>query len=104
MHCIVWAKHLFNQLFGEADPDEDVSPDTEDPEASGEDAGKKVQFFSPWKTYNCATFRLLVRRVRRREGQLAMLRGEALELGLKIVDTTPRSFSRSSSMTISSEI
>ena len=42
MHCIVWAKHLFNQLFGEADPDEDVSPDTEDPEASGEDAGKKV--------------------------------------------------------------
>ena len=50
VHCIVWAKHLFNQLFGEADPDEDVSPDTEDPEASGEDAGKKVQFFSPWKT------------------------------------------------------
>ena len=47
MHCIVWAKHLFNQLFGEADPDEDVSPDTEDPEASGEDAGKKVQLFVP---------------------------------------------------------
>jgi len=42
VHCIVWAKHLFNQLFGEADPDEDVSPDTEDPEASGEDAGKKA--------------------------------------------------------------
>merc|ERR1719300_2008786 len=32
IHCIVWSKHLFNQLFGEADPDEDVSPDTEDPE------------------------------------------------------------------------
>ena len=32
IHCIVWAKHLFNQLFGEADPDEDVSPDSEDPE------------------------------------------------------------------------
>ena len=32
IHCIVWAKHLFNQLFGEADPDEDVSPDNEDPE------------------------------------------------------------------------
>lgn len=32
IHCIVWAKHLFNQLFGEEDPDEDVSPDTEDPE------------------------------------------------------------------------
>ncbi|KAI9555299.1 hypothetical protein GHT06_017814 [Daphnia sinensis] len=38
IHCIVWAKHLFNQLFGEADPDEDVSPDTADPEAAG-DAG-----------------------------------------------------------------
>lgn len=36
IHCIVWAKHLFNQLFGEADPDEDVSPDTADPEAGGE--------------------------------------------------------------------
>ena len=22
IHCIVWAKHLFNQLFGEADPDQ----------------------------------------------------------------------------------
>ncbi|KAK2583700.1 hypothetical protein KPH14_009622 [Odynerus spinipes] len=34
IHCIVWAKHLFNQLFGEEDPDQDVSPDTEDPEAA----------------------------------------------------------------------
>uniref|UniRef100_A0A914X6L2 SUMO-activating enzyme subunit n=1 Tax=Plectus sambesii TaxID=2011161 RepID=A0A914X6L2_9BILA len=33
IHCIVWAKHLFNQLFGEADIDEDVSPDMADPEA-----------------------------------------------------------------------
>lgn len=40
IHCIVWAKHLFNQLFGEDDPDQDVSPDTEDPEASGEKAGE----------------------------------------------------------------
>ncbi|KAK4291902.1 hypothetical protein Pmani_035293 [Petrolisthes manimaculis] len=39
IHCIVWAKHLFNQLFGEADPDEDVSPDAADPELVGE-AGK----------------------------------------------------------------
>ncbi|XP_066992767.2 SUMO-activating enzyme subunit 2 isoform X2 [Anabrus simplex] len=38
IHCIVWAKHLFNQLFGEYDADEDVSPDTADPEAAG-DAG-----------------------------------------------------------------
>lgn len=38
IHCIVWAKHLFNQLFGESDPDEDVSPDAADPEAMG-DAG-----------------------------------------------------------------
>lgn len=33
IHCIVWAKHLFNQLFGEdEDPDNDVSPDMNDPE------------------------------------------------------------------------
>ncbi|KAK3086737.1 hypothetical protein FSP39_022679 [Pinctada imbricata] len=36
IHCVVWAKHLFNQLFGEEDPDQDVSPDTEDPELAGE--------------------------------------------------------------------
>uniref|UniRef100_A0A131Y271 SUMO-activating enzyme subunit n=1 Tax=Ixodes ricinus TaxID=34613 RepID=A0A131Y271_IXORI len=36
IHCIVWAKHLFNQLFGEADADEDVSPDSTDPELGGE--------------------------------------------------------------------
>ncbi|KAF2882494.1 hypothetical protein ILUMI_23678 [Ignelater luminosus] len=35
VHCIVWGKHLFNQLFGEDDPDQDVSPDTADPEAAG---------------------------------------------------------------------
>ena len=37
IHCIVWSKHLFNQLFGESDPDEDVSPDTEDPELKEND-------------------------------------------------------------------
>ncbi|KAF4526857.1 hypothetical protein B566_EDAN013911 [Ephemera danica] len=41
IHCIVWAKHLFNQLFGEEDADEDVSPDTADPEAVG-DAGESA--------------------------------------------------------------
>ncbi|XP_045115136.1 SUMO-activating enzyme subunit 2-like isoform X3 [Portunus trituberculatus] len=41
IHCIVWAKHLFNQLFGEADPDEDVSPDSADPELVGQ-AGKSA--------------------------------------------------------------
>lgn len=39
IHCIVWAKHLFNQLFGAEDPDEAVSPDGEDPENMAE-AGK----------------------------------------------------------------
>ncbi|XP_061891362.1 SUMO-activating enzyme subunit 2-like isoform X1 [Entelurus aequoreus] len=34
IHCIVWAKYLFNQLFGEEDADQDVSPDTADPEAA----------------------------------------------------------------------
>ncbi|XP_055844029.1 SUMO-activating enzyme subunit 2 [Episyrphus balteatus] len=33
IHCIVWAKHLFNQLFGETADDEDISPDVADPEA-----------------------------------------------------------------------
>lgn len=42
IHCIVWAKHLFNQLFGEYDPDDDVSPDTEDPEAAGDAAGENA--------------------------------------------------------------
>ena len=32
IHCIVWAKHLFSQLFGEYDADNDVSPDMSDPE------------------------------------------------------------------------
>ena len=31
----------FSQLFGEVDPDQDVSPDTEDPEAAG-DAGQSA--------------------------------------------------------------
>ncbi|XP_039285409.1 SUMO-activating enzyme subunit 2 [Nilaparvata lugens] len=34
IHCIVWSKYLFNQLFGEEDGDEEVSPDTADPEAT----------------------------------------------------------------------
>uniref|UniRef100_A0A4W6EEB9 SUMO-activating enzyme subunit 2 n=1 Tax=Lates calcarifer TaxID=8187 RepID=A0A4W6EEB9_LATCA len=36
IHCIVWAKYLFNQLFGEEDADQEVSPDTADPEAACE--------------------------------------------------------------------
>uniref|UniRef100_A0A8D0CKG0 SUMO-activating enzyme subunit 2 n=1 Tax=Scleropages formosus TaxID=113540 RepID=A0A8D0CKG0_SCLFO len=36
IHCIVWAKYLYNQLFGEEDADQEVSPDTADPEASCE--------------------------------------------------------------------
>jgi len=32
IHCIVWGKHLFAQLFGEEDADNDVSPDMNDPE------------------------------------------------------------------------
>lgn len=42
IHCIVWSKHLFNQLFGEEDPDQDVSPDTADPEAAGDKAGEEA--------------------------------------------------------------
>lgn len=39
IHCIVWAKHLFNQLFGEEDADEDVSPDMPDSEPADGDTG-----------------------------------------------------------------
>lgn len=35
IHCIVWGKHLFAQLFGETDADNDVSPDFNDPELKG---------------------------------------------------------------------
>ncbi|XP_069463196.1 SUMO-activating enzyme subunit 2 isoform X2 [Ambystoma mexicanum] len=43
IHCIVWAKYLFNQLFGEEDADQEVSPDTADPEASWEPAKAVAQ-------------------------------------------------------------
>ena len=44
------------KLFGEDDPDQDVSPDTEDPEAEGDKAGQaaadkeanKVPFYTDW--------------------------------------------------------
>ncbi|XP_022231017.2 SUMO-activating enzyme subunit 2 [Drosophila obscura] len=36
IHCIVWAKHLFNQLFGESIDDEDISPDAADPDAQSD--------------------------------------------------------------------
>ncbi|CAK8677855.1 unnamed protein product [Clavelina lepadiformis] len=42
IHCIVWAKYLFNQLFGEEDADQDVSPDTQDPEARDPESGDGV--------------------------------------------------------------
>ena len=38
MHCV-----YCSQLFGEADADEEVSPDTEDPEAVGTAGEKAVQ-------------------------------------------------------------
>ncbi|XP_054733383.1 SUMO-activating enzyme subunit 2 [Anastrepha obliqua] len=40
IHCIVWAKHLFNQLFGESVEDEDISPDMADPEANTVDGNE----------------------------------------------------------------
>lgn len=41
IHCIVWAKYLFSQLFGEADAENDVTPDpTNMP--PGEGSGSEV--------------------------------------------------------------
>ena len=49
IHCIVWAKHLFSQLFGEPDADNDVSPETEDPEQPHQmdGRGERVVVSSP---------------------------------------------------------
>ncbi|CAD5227020.1 unnamed protein product [Bursaphelenchus xylophilus] len=38
IHCIMWSKALFNQLFGDADPDDDVAPYEDD---KTEDGGEK---------------------------------------------------------------
>jgi len=40
IHCIVWAKHLFNQLYGEPDADNDVSPEIEDEGEEGATKGE----------------------------------------------------------------
>jgi len=40
IHCIVWAKHLFHQLFGEDDPDNDVSPQMDTSDGSQAVTGK----------------------------------------------------------------
>eukprot|EP00912_Choanoflagellata_sp_UC4_P002031 UC4_evm1s1299 len=39
IHCIVWAKYLFGQLFDVPDEDNDVAPNTDDPELLGSDSG-----------------------------------------------------------------
>ena len=49
IHCIVWGKHLFAQLFGEEDADNDVSPDMNDPELTENkaiDSAKENGMFS----------------------------------------------------------
>merc|ERR1712130_428239 len=40
IHCIVWAKFLFSQLFGEPDDEQEVSPDAADPELNAETNGE----------------------------------------------------------------
>jgi len=41
IHCITWAKFLFNQLFGEPDTDEDVSPQEDEAVAENGDVQMK---------------------------------------------------------------
>ncbi|CAH8597713.1 unnamed protein product [Heterobilharzia americana] len=43
IHCVVWAKYLFNQLFGQPDvDDEDVSPDFSDPHLHNHDNHNQI--------------------------------------------------------------
>ncbi|VDP43995.1 unnamed protein product [Heligmosomoides polygyrus] len=41
IHCTVWAKHAFNQLFGELDIDDDISPDLTDEGNRGDDGNSE---------------------------------------------------------------
>ncbi|KAK6732862.1 hypothetical protein RB195_016936 [Necator americanus] len=41
IHCTVWSKHAFNQLFGELDIDDDISPDLTDKGDRGDDSDTK---------------------------------------------------------------
>ena len=43
IHCIVWAKFLFGQLFGEPDDEKQVSPDSADPELNQGDQEGNIQ-------------------------------------------------------------
>lgn len=45
---------FYSQLFGEEDPDQDVSPDTADPEAAG---GLIHQFILISQSFNCKIFK-----------------------------------------------
>ncbi|CAH8860889.1 unnamed protein product [Trichobilharzia szidati] len=43
VHCVVWAKYLFNQLFGQSDvDDEDISPDFSDPDLHNHDHNNNI--------------------------------------------------------------
>lgn len=46
IHCVVWAKFFFNQLFGEPDADQDVSPDTTSPDSKGSGDKNEAKVFS----------------------------------------------------------
>lgn len=46
IHCIVWAKHLFSQLFGDPDVDDDVSPETDDNKPDEGSTGAEVRKLS----------------------------------------------------------
>ena len=63
IHCIVWGKHLFAQLFGEEDADNDVSPDMNDPELGmtnkSDDSSDKKPSTREWANSNSYDSKLL---------------------------------------------
>ncbi|VDO52812.1 unnamed protein product [Haemonchus placei] len=47
IHCTVWSKHAFNQLFGELDIDDDISPDITDKDATTGDNSSEGESGAP---------------------------------------------------------
>ena len=58
----MWAKHLFSQLFGEPDADNDVSPETEESEVEeggGNGEGERMEGKVSFASTGCMSSKLV---------------------------------------------